>query len=83
MLAIQLLRNIEKRYPNVVEIADLFSYPTIGKLSEYINEELGITEENNSNEVKDNGISQEEDIDKILENLEKGILSVNDAEKLL
>lgn len=45
LMTTQLLKQINAEYPDVVDIADLFSYSSVSELSAYIREKTGIEEE--------------------------------------
>jgi len=74
LLTSQMLREYEKLYPGAMEIADLFTYTTILKQSEYLKAQLGLTkpEEASSSDSED-------DLDKILELVAKGEMTVEES----
>ncbi|WP_160670952.1 type I polyketide synthase [Clostridium sp. C8-1-8] len=75
ILATQLLRYMEKEFPGYIDIADIFTYSTIGKMSEYlsgkINEKVEVKQEDSS-----------EKLDNILERLSRGEISASEASEL-
>ncbi len=73
ILATSLLKEYEKIYPGVVEVADIFTYTSIHEIANYIKSK--INEE--QNDLKHNGL------DDILERLSKGELDLNEANKLI
>jgi len=72
ILAAHFVRRIQTDYPGIIDITDIFSYPTIHEMSQYIDK---ITMES---------IDQNEpSVDEVLERLSKGNLSVEEAAKLM
>jgi acyl transferase domain-containing protein/acyl carrier protein len=72
ILAVLMIREIQKEYPGKIDIADVFSYPTIYEISQYI--DGSITNHSRKNESE---------IDDVLDMLEKGQLSVDKAAALM
>lgn len=72
ILAARLVREMQKEYPDRVDITDIFSYPTIYELSQYLDE--GVSGNHGNTGAK---------IDDILEKLENGELSVDNAAVLM
>ena len=73
MLAMQLLKIIENEYPDLVDISDIFSYPTVEGLSAYIDTKTGKTV-SDSNHVNED-LSEEEQKDQELMGLLDDLLS--------
>lgn len=71
LLTSQMLREYEKQYPGVMELADLFTYTTILAQAEYLKSQFG------HSTLTEN--SQEEDLDEILELLAKGEMTVEES----
>lgn len=70
LMASYLLKEIEKRYPGIVSISDVFTYATIYDMAEYIDE-------------KQKGNGGEEEMDDIMDQLSSGGLSVEKAVSML
>lgn len=79
-LAIQLYKEIDKEYPNVIEVSDIFTYPMISKMASYIDKKTGKEEkvEKKSKEDKVN-----ENIDSLMEMVKSGSTSIEDAVNML
>ncbi len=75
LLTAQMLREYEKRYPGIMEIADLFTYTTILSQSEYIKLQLGLT----SSTEKSSEAKSDNDLDQILELVSKGEMTVEES----
>lgn len=81
ILAVELLKEIEKIYPGVVGISDIFSYPSVSEMAHFIDEKTNTgKKEERKSPVKGN---QLEDIMSILGQLEEGIISMNEADGML
>lgn len=83
LLAIQLLKEIDKLYNGVVDISDIFSYPSVQQMAGYIDEKL-----NKGTEAKKvRGDKKEDNIDEslksMLDGLESGETSIESALKML
>lgn len=78
LLISQMLKLYEKKYPGLVDITDLFKYTTIAKQVDYLNELLGGTKEE-----KDLVITNEANIDQLLDMLESGKISIEETKKYL
>lgn len=53
ILATQLLKEIDKEFPEVISISDIFTYPSVSQLSEFISGKLGHEAINPENPVKE------------------------------
>ena len=51
ILATQLLKEIDKEYPGILTISDIFSYPSVAAVSEFVTNKLGSAE---NSSLKDN-----------------------------
>lgn len=71
ILAIKLLKEIEQLYPNQVGIADLFTYSTVNKLSDFI-EEMQEAE-------KHTYMKEDEKLMDILNKLKEGNISIDES----
>ncbi|MCX7922792.1 MAG: SDR family NAD(P)-dependent oxidoreductase [Clostridia bacterium] len=79
ILATQLLKKLDGDFPGMLEIADVFTYSTINRMSEYM-----LSKTKKVVEVKEeNHGSEEDDLDRLLAQLETGEISVDEAEKLM
>lgn len=78
LLLVQMQGELAKIYPNVVSVTDLFAYPTVSKLAAYIQEQLEpVAEEVEAEESMDQKLAT------MLEKVEEGDLSMEDALALL
>ncbi|MBF8116593.1 SDR family NAD(P)-dependent oxidoreductase [Bacillus cereus] len=78
LLATYLIKELNKKFPNVIDITDVFLYPTICEMASFIDDKLY---QNNKVEVKEE--NKEIAIDEILEKLTSGEIEVNKASELL
>ncbi|MEK3795326.1 beta-ketoacyl synthase N-terminal-like domain-containing protein [Paenibacillus sp. FSL R7-0204] len=74
ILAMQLLREIDKVYPQILSISDIFTYSTIVEMSDYIRERTGIELEIQTDE---------EQLLLLLETIESGNTSIAEGIALL
>ncbi len=79
ILATQLLKELEQEFPGIVDISDIFAYPTIAQLSEYINQKIGVIQDQISEEIED----QEVELEKLLDGLESGDLDIEGSLAIL
>ncbi|OKP97901.1 type I polyketide synthase [Paenibacillus sp. P46E] len=83
IMATQLLKLIDKKYPDIVDISDIFTYSSVVELSEYIDREL------NRNippaPVKEEPATgpMEQELRDLIENLQKGAINIQDGLKIL
>ncbi len=75
IMATRLLKEVEKEFPNVINIADIFTYPTISQMAAYI-EKKAIKKEPVKTVASDN-------LSNILDKLAKGEIAVADADIML
>jgi polyketide synthase PksN len=71
--ATRLVREINKEYSGLANVADVFSYPTIADMAEYLNKML----------EKGTAAESTDDIDSILDKLMEGEISVGNAQALI
>lgn len=76
ILASNLLKEMDKNYPNMINISDIYTYPTVNDMAEYLDKKPGKNEA--PVDIKDTG----SDVDDILEKLSKGEISIDGATKL-
>lgn len=83
ILAIKLLDEIQTIYPNMVEIADIFTYSTIHKFASVLTERKEVQEKNNI--IEDDNTIQDEDekLMDILNKLKTGSISLEESIKSL
>lgn len=77
ILATRLLRELEKEFTDVLDITDIFSYPTVSELAEYIEKQFI---KDIPSEMKE---STDEDMDEILKKLSNGEMSPEEADRLI
>ncbi|WDV45043.1 SDR family NAD(P)-dependent oxidoreductase [Clostridiaceae bacterium M8S5] len=73
ILAIELYKKIDSQYPEVLDVTDVFNYPTVFDMAEYINKEL-----NKSNTTKE----KSDDLDELLSKLANGDITVSQADEV-
>ena len=78
LLTSQMLNLYDQRYPGLMDITDLFRYPTISEQIDCVSERLG--KNDSAEEPTDEG---DLDVDRILELLEGGQLTVAQSRELL
>ncbi len=76
ILASQLAKEIGKEYPGVVDITDIFSYPSVIELSEYIDNRTGVSTK--KDEAESEGVSDDK-LKNLLDGLESDGMSIDDA----
>lgn len=82
LLATQLLKQIDKVYPGLIDISDVFSYPSVMQMAEYI--ESKIEREKNRQDAKTDGRALSNDkLMSLLDNLKAGETSIEDAMDIL
>jgi len=83
MMAIQLLKQIDTLYKGIVDISDIFSYPSVQQMAEYIDQKRGQKKESKKvKKDKEESIS-DESLKSLLDGLESGETSIENALKLL
>lgn len=83
MMAIQLLKEVNKIFEGAIDISDVFSYPSVQQMSAYIDEKLGITKaEKKASREEDTEIT-DDSIKTLLDGLESGETSIENALKIL
>lgn len=86
LLTSEMLREYEKRYPGVMDIADLFNYTTVREQANYMRGQLNISpskEEENALVNKNKELVPETNLDDILERVARGLLTVEESSTLL
>lgn len=81
IMATQLLKLIDRKYPNVVDISDIFTYSSVIELSEFIDKEL--EKSNISNVKKSYNCVLENKIEDLLEKLKSGNIDIDDGLEIL
>ncbi|UXI00910.1 type I polyketide synthase [Photobacterium sp. TY1-4] len=74
ILAIKVIQQIEKQYGSIIDVTDIFTYPTISQLAEHIRAVTQPTDV--PREIRE---SAEVDLDTLLSQLESGDISVEEA----
>lgn len=83
LLTSQMLKQYEKRFQGMLDITDLFKYTTISKQTEYLKQRLGYQTEEKEDEQQALNIEAPYDLEELLNQLEKGTISVEDTKKYL
>lgn len=81
ILASRLIKSLEKEFPDVFDITDVFTYSTVFKISEYYDERT----ENNADRhsEKSTGESKQNNIEDVLAKLALGEISIEEASKFI
>lgn len=79
ILATQLLKELENEYGNLIDITDIFTYPTIRQMANYIEKEKGLIR----NDKDDVVVNSEKSVEDILQRLAEGKISINEVEELM
>ena len=74
ILAAQLLKELDKAYPDTIGISDIFTFPSVVELAKLIDERIG---ESTSYESEAAGMAEE--FDSLLESIESGNMSIEDG----
>lgn len=82
ILATRLLQEVEKEYPGILDITDIFSYSSISKMAEYIESKIK-SEISSEKEVAAVIESGSDNIEDILQKLANGDISVDEVEGLI
>lgn len=89
LMAIQLLKIIDKVYPDIVSVPDIFTYSSVVDMAEFIKEKLG---ENNEEEKAESKEAKEEaaatldkdtTLESILDDVQSGDISIESVLKIL
>lgn len=81
ILATRLLKELQKKYDDIVNIADVFTYPTINKMADYIDKK---TNKNKAFEkINEIEIDEDIDLDQLINQIANGNISAEEAEKLI
>lgn len=80
ILATRLLKEIDKVFPGMIDISNIFAYPTINEMAIFIESKGKPKKETNKNSV---GSIPHNNIDDLLEQVENGRISIDDADRLL
>lgn len=95
IMATHLLKLVDEKYPNIVDITDIFSYSSIVELAEVIDKKLKVDEEkqtvedavncsgNKVDTLNTNNLGLEAEIESLLDNLESGLVDIEDGIKIL
>ncbi|MDP4147321.1 MAG: type I polyketide synthase, partial [Bacillota bacterium] len=83
LMAIQLLKNINKVFEGIIDISDIYSYPSVQQMASYIDEKLA---KNNPQEefIEENEEeSLENNLNSLMDSLQSGETSLEDALSIL
>ncbi len=85
ILATQMFKEIDKEFPGVIDIADIFSYSSVSQLATYIKGKTGSKRIDNAdgNENVNSTETEESDIEDILDKLVKGEISMSEADEVI
>ncbi|MFQ6339668.1 SDR family NAD(P)-dependent oxidoreductase [Bacillus sp. AF62] len=84
IMATQLLNLINQKYPNLVDISDIFTYPSVVELSEYIDREISNNDNLKNGETNvSNDNNLEKELRDLFDDLQKGNIDIQDGLKIL
>lgn len=83
ILAVGLLKDIEKHYPGVVSISDIFSYPSVSEMAGFIEGKTAPAKKAKPQQTAAMKGKKDKELLDILEQLEKGVLSPDEAGQLI
>lgn len=85
ILATQMFKEIDKEFPGVIDIADIFSYSSVSQLATYIKDKTDNKGIDNAGakENTDFGVVEESNIEDILDKLVKGEISMSEADEVI
>ncbi|WP_431809062.1 SDR family NAD(P)-dependent oxidoreductase [Brevibacillus agri] len=81
IFAVYLLQELEKYFPDQLGISDIFAYPTINKMADYLHSRMKKEQPTSSGSVKQ--ADEEQNLDQILQRLANGELDVEEIDRLL
>lgn len=81
ILAVELLKEIEKVYSGVVSVSDIFSYPSVSEMANFIDSKINHGKKELHKPTSSG--SKSNDIMSILGQLEEGKISISEAESML
>lgn len=85
IMANYLYKQLEQQFPGVLDITDVFSYPTIKQMAQIIDDKINSNSSsttNEENEIKRTTKVSEDDIDDLLSKLASGKISVDEMSQL-
>lgn len=89
IFAVSLLREMEKAFPGILDIADIFTYQTVADISQYIAGRLksGASKKESPEPLKNpppvDADTFDHNLDNVLNRLAKGEISISEADQLL
>ncbi len=85
IIATRLLKEIEKEYPGILDITDVFAYSTVSKMAEYIESKTKSDEKEPEviSQNQENMQMEQDDLTDILERLERGEITASEVDKLI
>ncbi|UED66657.1 SDR family NAD(P)-dependent oxidoreductase [Brevibacillus sp. HD3.3A] len=81
IFAVYLLQELEKYFPDQLGISDIFTYPTINKMAEYVHSRMKKEQPSSSGSVSQE--EEDQNLDQILQRLANGELDVEEIDRLL
>ncbi|KHT61513.1 hypothetical protein RJ45_22495 [Photobacterium gaetbulicola] len=76
ILAVQVIQKIEQEFGNIIDVTDIFTYPTVAQLAEHIRCQ---TQPSQPSPIEAAGGDEDLDLDTLLSQLESGDISVEEA----
>lgn len=81
--AVALMKEVDKKYPGVTRVSDIFTYQSIHDIADYISNKIDYEEED-AREDKDSEIEQQKQyFIEVLSELESGKITIEEADKLI
>lgn len=92
IMATRLQKEIEKEYPGVLDITDVFSYSSISKMAEYIRNKLGYEGETKTEDIEEVQSFEEDnkthganssELEEMLEKLARGEITASEVDEMI
>lgn len=81
ILATRLLKEMQKKYNDIVNISDVFTYATIDKMADYIDKKSN--RKRAIEKINENETDEDFDLDQLISQIADGNISAEEAEKLI
>ena len=80
IMATQLIKELDKEFPTILDISDIYVYPTISKMSQFVHAKIA---SHHVEKINGNGNGSYVNIDDVLDRLSKGEISSEEADELV
>lgn len=78
-----LIQKINKDYPDCISVVDIYSYPTIIQMSEYISSQLKQKQENRKEQIEELPNDEEDNFKELFRDLKSGNISLEETLELM